>query len=330
MFDLKLSEFISFKKPIDEMSHDEYMQFINDEYETERDVLDEAHDLDKACTCLLNKVATIECRKQIPVDPLWARYSVEAWTLNETVKKILDKFEEFFPKVFKYINSFTIIGVKTYRAQCEKWLVSISDQNKDQDKIDKIFSNTDAKTANVESVILALDSAASAYSKLSDRANSIKGFKGVGKSDADAKKLQELFIMPEEYQTFLDNKKKVDDATASTGNAIGVTYKNGNWDDPSKIGKLCKALENVSSVLENVKRLQAICEEMVRDLRKEQKGEAADQNLIKQLNEQKIKFLKELCDKILSKMMGSIGNLGSLASKNCRTFCNQYSKDSEG
>lgn len=329
MFDLKLPGTKPVSPIFKEMSVEELMEFTEAEYNAKSEILNEADSLDKLCVGYENQQAIIQTRAEIPKDPLWVHYSLEAWNVNETVKKILDKLEEFFPKAFKYINSFTIIGVKSYRAQCEKWLVNISDQNKDQDKIDKIFSNTDAKTANVESVVLALDSAASAYSKLSDHANNIKGFKSIGKSDADAKKLQELFIMPKEYQTFLDNKKKVDDATASDGNSTGVTYKDGSWDDPSKINKLCEALDHVSSVLENIKRLQAICGEMVRDLRKEQKGEAADQNLIKQLNEQKIKFLKEFCDKILSKMMGSIGNLGSLASKNCRIFCNQYSRGDE-
>lgn len=333
MFDLKLSEFISFKKPIDEMSHDEYMQFINDEYETERDVLDEAHTLDKECTYLLNKEATIECRKQIPVDPLWIHYSNEAWSLNESIKKVIERFKQFFPKVFNYIGSFVVIRTKASKLQCEKWFNILKDQNKDQGKIDKIFGNSDVKTAKVEAVANALYSASEAYRKLSDQANNIKGFKAVGQSDADKQKLQDMFQFPAEYQKYLDNKKLVDDAIPgkdNEGGATGFTYKDGGWDDPSKVAKIIDALDKVVSVLENLKRLQAICDEMIRGLEKEQKGESAEQGLIKELNTEKIKFLREFSKKVLSGMMGGIGQLGSMSAQNCRSFCNQYSKDAEG
>ena len=69
---------------------------------------------------------------------------------------------------------------------------------------------------------------------------------------------------------------------------------------------------------------------MIRGLEKEQKGESAEQGLIKELNTEKIKFLREFSKKVLSGMMGGIGQLGSMSAQNCRSFCNQYSKDAEG
>ena len=332
MFDLKLSEFISFKKPIDEMSHDEYLDFLDNEYNTESDMLDEMHQLDKECTYLFNKEATIECRKQIPIDPLWIHYSNEAWSLNESIKAVIERFKKFFPKVFNYIGSFVVIRTKSSKAQCEKWFNILKDQNKNQEKIDKIFSNSDVKTAKVEVVANALYSASEAYRKLSEQANNIKGFKAVGQSDADKQKLQDMFTFPPEYQKFLDNKKLVDDAIPAKNNesgATGFTYKDGGWDDPSKVAKIIDALDKVCSVLENLKRLQAICDEMIRGLEKEQKGESAEQGLIKELNTEKIKFLREFSKKVLSGMMGAIGSMGSMSAQNCRTFCNQYSKDTE-
>ena len=141
-----------------------------------------------------------------------------------------------------------------------------------------------------------------------------------------------MFAFPLEYQKFLDNKKLVDDAVPAKNNesgATGFTYKDGGWDDPSKVAKVIDALDKVCSVLENLKRLQAICDEMIRGLEKEQKGESAEQGLIKELNTEKIKFLREFSKKVLSGMMGAIGSMGSMSAQNCRAFCNQYSKDNE-
>lgn len=331
MFDLKLTGTKPVRPIFKELSVEELMEFTEAEYHAKSEILNEADALDKLCVGYENQQAIVQTRAEIPKDPLWIHYSLEAWNINETIKNVLEKFKQFFPKVFNYIGSFVVIRTKAAKQQCDKWLIIIKDQNKDQGKIDKIFNDSTVKSAKVEAVANALNSAADAYNKLSDQANNIKGFKGVGKSDADKQKLQEMFTFPEEYQKFLDHKKLVDDAIPSGDNpgTSGFTYKDGGWDDPSKIAKVCDALDHVSAVLENLKRLQAICDEMVRDLGKEQKGESADQALVKELNNEKIKFLRELSKKILSSMMGSIGSLGSLAAKNCRTFCNQYSRGDE-
>lgn len=327
MFDIKLTGHKPVKDTFVEMSVEELIDFTEKEYTVKSEILDEADELDQICIGLQNKQAIIETRNNIPTDPLWVHYSLEAWTLNESIKKVLEKFKQFFPKVFNYIGSFVVIRTKASLQQVEKWLLIIKDQNKDQDKIDKIFNDSTVKTAKVETIANALNSAASAYAKLSDQANQIKGFKGVGQSDADKQKLQDMFAFPKEYQTFLDNKKLVDDATPSKEDAgtAGFTYKDGGWDDPSKIAKIVDALQHVTSVLENLKRLQAICNEMIRSLEKEDKGESSEQKLVKELNNEKIKFLRDFSKKVLSGMMGAIGQLGSMAAFNCRSFCNKYS-----
>lgn len=332
MLDLQPKGISKVPKHIEDMSHEEYIDFISEEYNAEQEMLDTLHDTETWCTTYANQNTIIECRKQIPKDPLWITYSLEAWSLNETVKGVIERFKKFFPKVFNYIGSFVIIRTKGAREQCQKWFNILKDQNKDQSKLDKIFGNSDVKTAKVEAVANAINSAADAYRKLSEQVNQIKGFKGVGQSDADKNKLQTMFAFPPEYQKFLDNKKLVDDATPSKedpSGSKGFTYKDGGWDDPSKIAKIVDALDHVTSVMENIKRLQANCDEMVRSLEKEQKGEAAEQNLVKELNTEKIKFLRDFSKKVLSGMMGSIGALGSMAAANCRAFCNQYSKENE-
>ena len=329
MFDIDITNIKPTSNNFHEMSIDEQLKFLEDEYEIKREVLDMSDEIDKIYIGYINQQAIIQTRNEIPKDPLWIHYSMEAWTINETIKKILNKFKLFFPKIFAYIGTFVIIRTKSSKLQCEKWLNILVDKTKNQERIDKIFNDSDAKSAKVEFVTNALNSAADAYSKFSDQANSVKGFKSVGKSDTDKEKLQSLFTVPPEYQKFLDNKKLVDDATPSENSSVdtSVTYKDGGWDDPSKIDKLVKALDHVSSVLENIKRLRSICDEMVNDLGKEQKGEAAETGIVKELNNEKIKFLKELSNKVLSGMMESIGRFGSLSAKNCRTFCNQYGQE---
>ena len=215
MTDLKILGVKPTPKLLTDMTTEEQIEFIENEYSTKYDMYEFLTDLDKSCTTMFNKYTIIECRKQIPKDPLWIHYSMEAWTLNESIKAVLDKFKKFFPKVFNYIGSFVIIRTKAARLQCEKWFNILKDQNKDQDKIDKIFNDSTVKTAKVEFIANVLNSAAVVYQKISEQANNIKGLKGVGSSDADKEKLQKLFEMPPEYNKFLEDKKFVDDATPS-------------------------------------------------------------------------------------------------------------------
>ena len=334
MFDIDINDIKPDIKQVEnddsiEMTCSEEILFLEKEYIDKKEILDLADELDKLFVAYENQRAIIQTRNEIPKDPLWIHYSMEAWTISETIKTLLDKFRKFFPKVFTYINSFVIIRTKASKLSCQKWLNVLLDTSKDQDKIDSIFSKSDTKSAKIEDVVNAINSADNAYKKFFDQANTVKGFKRVTESDKD--KMQEIFVTPTEYQTFLDNKKKVDDALPSNENqgANGFTYKDGSWDDAAKVKNLVEALDKVCTVLENTKRLQMTCDEMVRDLSKEQKGEAAEKDMVKELNNEKIKFLKELSKKVLSSMMESIGNLGSLAAKNCKMFCNQYEKGTE-
>lgn len=331
MDDLRILGTKPVPKLIDDMSISEQIDFIQNEYTAKEDMLSSCYEMEKTCTSYMNQSATIECRKMIPKDPLWVRYSLEAWTLNESLKKVLQRFEEYFPKVYNYIQGFVILRVKSSIMTCEKWVNIISDTNKNQEKIDKIFQDSTVKTAKVEFVTEMLLKASACYTELLNHANNLKGFKSVGESDADKKKLEELTVMPESYNTYLEKKKLVDDAQPSQkeGNpqTTGFTYRDGGWDDPSKIANLIEAMKKVTSTLESIKRLQAITNDMVKELKKEQKGESADKNLIKDLNDQKIKFLKEFSKNILSGMMKDIGDVTSMSAQNCKSFANKYESE---
>lgn len=316
------------RKLTPDMTDKEEARYIEQEYRARSDMMHTSDYLDHSCRSLLNQMETIECKKQYPGDPLWINYSCEEWTLNENVKKVLARFRDFFQKAFNYIGSFVSIRVDSAIKQCEQWHAILADSNRNQEKIDNIFNNNTTRAAKTEFLVNAINSAADAYQKLSDQANNIKGMKGIGNSDADKTKLQTMFAFPPEYQKFLDNKKMVEDSTPTSGTGnenAGFTYKDGGWDDAAKIDNIIKALNHIKSNLANIKRLQTNCDEMVRGLEKEEKGEAADKALVKELNNEKIKFLRDLSKKVLSGMMGDIGKFVSIAAKNCKTFCTNYS-----
>ena len=284
-------------------------------------------DIDASFKSYVNLKELMAVKESYPDDALWNTYSTEAWNINERVKAIIERFKVFFKKAFAYIGSFVVFRVKASTAVIKKWEDTLKDPNMDKEKVTTIFEELkDTKTVPVLDIVNCLNSARAAYEKLSDQITKVKAYQGTssGSEQSAQNKLTEMFADPPELKTFEEQYKIVSDklpSSESKDESKGEDYVTGKWNDVGSITNLRQACEGVVAVLQNIKRLQVNCDGIVADLMKPSNDET---NNIKQINDEKIKFLKSFSKNLLSGMMSAIAKCASLGAKACNTFNGKY------
>ena len=317
------------QKPVDKKyTDDELVEAIVTEEIVRDEVLCELSTIERACSSYMNLSVLGRIKDQMPDDALWETYSEEAWNVNETIKNVLEKFRIFFKKVFNYIGSFVIMRIKASTTVIQTWQSTLGDTQVDKDKIAKIFEDlTDTKYPPVESLINCLNHAAKAYTELSNKVNQIKTMTNPpGNSDAEQNKLAENLKI-EEIPAYKEYMKLYEDVvnrlpSGEKDGKEGVSYIEGKWNDVASIDNLVKACQQVTSSLLNIKRLQANCDAIVAELSKPK--DTPDEGL-KNLNNEKIKFLKTFSKTVLSGMMSGMAKITSVGAKACNTFNGKYS-----
>ena len=128
-------------------------------------------------------------------------------------------------------------------------------------------------------------------------------------------------IIEKELAGFIDKNQN-----ATTTN--GEIPENGKWFDKASIDNLIRAMNNVIGQLQNLKRLQLDCNDIITELEKDKPSEDGN-DTIKLLNKQKIDLLRKFSNEVLSKAMSNIGRCCSISAKQCQKFNGKTEDDSK-
>lgn len=314
-------------KPADrQYTEDEIVDAIINEEVVRTEIYSDLSTVDHASGNCLNLAILLKAKDMFPEDKFWESYSEEAWNVNQTVKETLEKFRIFFRKMFNYIGSFVVLRVKASTTVIQTWENTLKDSNHDKKKVDQIFEDLkDTKYPKVDDVVNCINKCAAVYQQISEQVNTIKTTSNPpGDSEAAQNNLQKMTAKPTEYENFMNMYKQVTDALPSseTKGETGDSYIAGKWNDVGGIGNLVQACQRCTSVLLNIKRLQANCDAIVSDLSKPK--DTPDEGL-KNLNTEKIKYLKTFSKDYLRATMSAMVKLTSLSAKACNTFNGKYS-----
>ena len=322
MKDMSLEERINFE--IQDQSEKEEVQLLLKE-------------LNESCRGLFNQEEILKIEALYEDDPYFEEFSTEAWKITESIKKTLTRFRQFFRKIFGYVNNFTILRVKLCINTAQKWSDALNESNTDKiDELRKKYNRDSDKNITVLQAVEFLNSAAKYYKAASDQVAKVKGLtvsETQEASETSSNKLEEVFNDVEEVKTYKEKWKAIadtfpseEDRNASATN--GEIPENGKWFDKTSIDNLIKAMTNVIGQLQNLKRLQMDCETIVKDLEKEQSS-GEDDKTINMLNKQKIDFLRNFSNNVLTKVMGNIGRTCTISAKQCQKFNGKTENDSK-
>ena len=295
--------------------------------QTKEEVHDAMVDLDESCRAHHNAEVIIEAHRQFPEDKgLEAIYSSEeAWNMSDTLKKTLEKFKVFFQKVFEYISNFVTLRINASASVVDKWYAILSDANNNKARLETIQKEYDVKDCSTDSIVTVLSNAVKAYNKITAQVEAVNKLSPSSTSETDIKAAITPVTDLAEYKTFDEEYSKWEKMVPEGDNSDASLAKDavaGKWFEAGSVESVSKQMNSFVTTMKNIKRLQASCMAIVSSLEKTQTGEGNE----KEINKQKIEWLRNLSKNILSGMIGKLVKVCSRAASKCQTLTNKYNE----
>lgn len=292
---------------------------------------DELHtawrELEEACRAHHNAQVLIEAHQTFENDKGLEAIcsSEEAWNLTDTLKKTLEKFKSFFKKAFEYVNNFVVLRLSASSGAIKKWAEILGDSNNKKDRIEQMKKDYDTKDCTIEQMKTVIAEAETAFNKITGIAEQVKGLSPTSKNASDIEKAQVISELPE-YKKFDEAYVNYEQSVPEGDNAgttKATTAEIGKWFDAGSVDSLYKEIDKVLVLVKNMKRMQMTCNAIVTSLEKSSSdADGTDKNV----NDAKMKWLRDFSKNIMSGMISRLTKVASRAASKCQTLTNMYNK----
>jgi hypothetical protein len=296
--------------------------------ETKEATHDALVELEEACRAHHNAEVLREAHRRFSGDKGLEAIcsSEEAWNMSDTLKKTLTKFNDFFNKIFEYVNNFVVLRVTSVSNTIHKWEDILSNTKANKEKLDKLKKNYDVKDTTIPTIRLVKKKTTVTINKLTTIGKKVKTIAPGSGSAAAVKELKQPSEDPS-YKEF-DEKWRSYEAEVPEGDNSGTTKAQdavtGNWFEVGSVKDLAKDVDHLLVVIKNMKRLKMTCENIVRSL---EKTSDVDDGSDKNINDAKIKWLRDFSKNILSSMINRLTTITSRAASKCSTLVNKYNSN---
>lgn len=284
-------------------------------------------DLEESCRAHHNAEVLLEAHRTYIDDPGLEAIcsSEEAWNLTDTLKKTLTRFREFFNKAFEYVRNFVVLRLTAASGVIKKWAEILGDSNNKKDRIEAMKKEYDVKDCTIPQMVTVITTAQTAFNEIQKLVEQVKGLSPSSKSATDIEKMQVITELPSYKkfdEAFVAYEKSVPEGD-NAGSTTAQPAEIGKWFDAGSVDGLYKEIDNVLIMLKNMKRMQASCDAIVTSLEKT----STDQDgTDKNVNDGKMKWLRDFSKNVMTSMIGRLTKLTSRAASKCQTLTNMYNK----